>query len=119
MAHPVRILLISCLAVSTLIALGMPVWNEDLFVAFCSGRDTLNGYLGRPHTWSFTLGYPVLVDQAWLSHLAHYVSYRLVGELGPVLVKSLLFVACMFIIYFSCLGIGGTKGGQVPNFGKQ
>ncbi|MFH0823141.1 MAG: hypothetical protein V2B18_10360 [Pseudomonadota bacterium] len=84
---------------SLLIALGMRFINEDLFVAFCAGRDVLEGKLGEPDTWSFVSGGIVWVNQAWLSHLALFLSYKWLGSPGPVLVKTALLLFCTALLY--------------------
>jgi hypothetical protein len=80
----------------------MPFANEDLFLALCSGRDTMNGHLASPDQWSFTLQGKVWVDQSWLSHLAYYVAFLNFEYLGPVLIKGLLLAACVVLLYMRC-----------------
>lgn len=84
----------------------MRVFNEDLFLAFCSGRDTFKGLLGRPDQWSFTTGGTIWVDQSWLSHAVYYLSYLALAEWGPVLIKVGLLVGCLTVLYFRCRALG-------------
>ncbi len=97
-----RLLLAAGLVISMLIAWGMRFLNEDLYVALCSGRDTLHGLLGTPNQWSFNTGDEVWVDQAWLSHLTYYLSYLAMGDAGPVLLKGLLLGSCLWMLYGHC-----------------
>jgi len=90
------------LVFSIFVAWGMPFPNEDLFLAFCAGRDTLAGHLAGADTWSFTIPGKVWIDQSWLSHLAYYLSYIGLGDLGPVLLKGVLLVGCLFLLYLRC-----------------
>lgn len=98
----VRSLLFVALAISFLIAVGMRFGNEDLFLAFSAGRDTLGGFLAQPDRWSFNTAGKIWIDQSWLSHLTFYVSYLFAGELGPVLLKALLLAGCLVVCYLWC-----------------
>ncbi|MFC1834929.1 hypothetical protein ACFL2Q_09365 [Thermodesulfobacteriota bacterium] len=100
--HAVSILLILTLGISVLVACGTPLGNEDLYVGFCSGRDTLAGKLGEPNDWAFTTEGKVWVDQSWLSHLIYYVTFLALGEAGPVLTKVFLLLACLATLFFRC-----------------
>jgi hypothetical protein len=84
----------------------MHVFNEDLFLAFCSGRDTFSGLMGRPDQWSFTTGGMVWVDQSWLSHAIYYLSYLALDEWGPVLIKAGLLIGCLTVLYYRCRALG-------------
>jgi len=103
------ILLCVTLAISVLVAMGMPFDNEDLLLALCAGRDTWNGLLGSPDRWSFVTEGRVWVDQSWLSHLIFYLSYVLMGALGPILVKGCLLAGSLVILYHQCRGLGASK----------
>ncbi|MEW6347706.1 MAG: hypothetical protein AB1646_01475 [Thermodesulfobacteriota bacterium] len=103
------LLLTMGLVISVLIAWGMRFLNEDLYVAFLSGRDTLHGLLGTPDQWSFNTGGAVWVDQAWLSHLTYYLSYLAVGAAGPVLLKGLLLGLCLWLLYGHCTRNGRSS----------
>ena len=105
----IRLFLFLGLVISILIAWGMRFLNEDLYVAFCTGRDTVNGLTGKPDLWSFNTGGTVWVDQSWLSHLIYYLSYRFLGELGPVLLKGALLILCLVMIYLHCRGRGRSE----------
>ena len=98
----IRVSLFSCLGISFLIALGMRFLNEDFLVALCSGRDTLAGLLGNPDQWSFTMPGKIWVDQSWLTHLIYYLSYSMLDDLGPVLLKGLLLTFCLVVLYLRC-----------------
>jgi hypothetical protein len=102
----IRASLFSCLGISFLIALGMRFLNEDLLVALCSGRDTLAGLLGKPDQWSFTMPGKIWVDQSWLTHLIYYLSYSMLEELGPVLLKGLLLALCLVVLCLRCRSLG-------------
>ena len=80
--------------------------NEDLLVALCSGRDTLAGLLGKPDQWSFTMPGKIWVDQSWLTHLIYYLSYSMLDDLGPVLLKGLLLTLCLVVLYLRCRSLG-------------
>jgi hypothetical protein len=80
--------------------------NEDLFVALCSGRATVNGLIGKPDRWSFTMPGKIWVDQSWFSHLIYYLSYSMLHDLGPVLLKGLLLALCLIILYLRCRSLG-------------
>ena len=83
--------------------------GEDLFVALCAGRDVIVGNVGQPDTWSFTTAGAVWVNQGWLSHLIYFLSYASLEDLGPVLLKGLLLVACLVMLYFRCRGLGVSR----------
>ncbi len=104
-----RLLLLAGCVISILMAWGMRFFNEDLYVALCAGRDTVNGLLGKPDQWSFNTGGQVWVDQSWLSHLVYYLSYRASGELGPVLLKGILLILCVCILYGHCRSRGCAR----------
>lgn len=80
--------------------------NEDLFVALCSGRNTMAGLLTKPDQWSFTMPGKIWVDQSWLTHLIYYLSYSMMDDLGPVLLKALLLTLCLMVLYLQCRGRG-------------
>jgi hypothetical protein len=101
-----RASLFSCLVLSFLIALGMRFLNEDLLVALCSGRDTLAGLLGKPDQWSFAMPGKIWVDQSWLTHLIYYLSYSMLDDLGPVLLKGLLLTLCLAVLFLRCRSLG-------------
>ena len=106
MKYWIRTSLVSCLGISFLIALGMRFLNEDLLVALCSGQDTLAGLLGKPDQWSFTMPGKIWVDQSWLTHLIYYLSYSMLEDLGPVLLKGLLLTLCLVVLYLRCRSQG-------------
>ncbi|MEW6533885.1 MAG: hypothetical protein AB1473_23855 [Thermodesulfobacteriota bacterium] len=80
--------------------------NSDLFLGLAAGRDVLAGRLASPDQWSFTAPGLIWVDQSWLSHTAFYVSYRIVGDAGPVLLKALLLLGCAAIVFVRCRRLG-------------
>jgi hypothetical protein len=80
--------------------------NEDLLVALCSGRNTMAGLLGKPDLWSFTMPGKIWVDQSWFSHLVYYLSYLMLDDLGPVLLKGLLLILCLIVLYLQCRRLG-------------
>jgi hypothetical protein len=98
--------LIIALMIATLRAIGTRYFNEDLFLGFCSGRDTLNGLMGKPDVWSFNAGGRVWVDNSWLSYLVYYMTYMELGDIGPVLVKTLLLIATLAVVYFRSIRLG-------------
>ncbi len=103
------VLLCVALGISVLIAVGMPFKNEDLLLALCAGRDSWNGSLASPDRWSFITEGHVWVDQSWLAHLIFYLSYMLMGALGPILVKGCLLAGSLLIIYYQCRAFRVTK----------
>ena len=104
-----RLLLCIGLAISVLIAWGMRFLRTNMCLGLCAGRDTVNGLLGKPDLWSFNTRGTVWVDQSWLSHLVYYLSYRALGELGPVLLKGVLLILCVIVLYAHCRGQGWSK----------
>jgi len=105
-----RVLLSLCLFVAGLIAIGVPFPNEDLFLAFCSGRDVLSGNLAAPDKWSFTMHGKVWIDQSWLSHLIYYYSFLNLAYLGPVLLKVILLAASLELLYLRCRSLSISPG---------
>lgn len=102
----VRILLLGSLCVAAATAGTLPFMNEDLFLGLASGRATLNGSLGLPDQWSFTMRGRVWVDQSWLSHLIYYLSYLILEDLGPVLTKAALLIASLALLFVQCRSLG-------------
>src|SRR5208337_347539 len=102
----IRASLFSCLGIAFLIAVGMRFLNEDLFVALCSGRNTMAGLLAKPDQWSFTMPGKIWVDQSWLTHLIYYLSYSMLDDFGPVLLKALLLTLCLIVLHLQCRGRG-------------
>ncbi len=82
--------------------------NEDLFLSLAAGRDIVHGHLTSPEFRSFTAEGIVWVNQAWLSHLLYFVSFRALGPLGPVLIKGLLLVGCLWLVFVRCRAMGVT-----------
>lgn len=101
------------LAVSFLIALGIPFPNEDLFLAFCAGRDTVHGLLGEPNQWSYTIPANVWVDQSWLAHLLLYLSYVEIGDTGPLLVKGVLVASTLLLVFLRCRAMGASTNASL------
>lgn len=97
-----RVLFGVALLFSVLIAFGMRFLNEDLFVALVAGRDIIEGRPAHPDTWSFMTGGKVWVNQGWLSHFLFYLSYKLLQDLGPVLLKGLLLLTTLALLYRKC-----------------
>jgi hypothetical protein len=87
------------LAVSFLIAAGMTVAGEDIFVALCAGRDVLSWIVGEPDYWSFATEGKVWVNQSWLSGLVLCLSYIGLEESGLVLVRLLLLFGCVVTVF--------------------
>jgi hypothetical protein len=104
-----RGLLALSLLFSAMIAVGMGFYNEDLYVAFCAGRDILEGRLGLPDTWSFTTGGEVWMDPGPLSNLLFYRSYLFWNDLGPVLIQVILLAACIALMYSRCRRLGASR----------
>jgi hypothetical protein len=98
----IRITLLLITVISAVIALGIPKMNQDLYMAFCSGRDILKGSLDGPNDWSFMAHGQVWVDQAWLPHVIFYLSYLGMGTLGPVLIHALLLLTTLSLTYGQC-----------------
>lgn len=105
-----HVLLFLGLAVSFLIAWGMPHVNEDLFVALRNGSAAWHGKLTAPDDTSFTREGKVFVNKAWLSNIVLYLSYRSAHELGPVLLKGLLLAGCLVLLFFRCAALGISRG---------
>lgn len=103
-------LLLIGVIISGLIALRMPFPNEDLFLAFSSGRDVLSGNLAEPDKWSFTMSGKVWIDQSWLSHLIYYFSFLKLSYLGPVLLKGLLLAISLGLLYLRCRSLSVSPG---------
>ncbi len=104
------VLLFLGLAVSFLIAWGMPHVNEDLFVALRNGSAAWHGKLTAPDDTSFTRAGQIFVNKAWLSNIVLYLSYQSARALGPVLMKGLLFAGCLVLLFFRCSALGITRG---------
>ena len=64
------------------------------------------GLLTKPDQWSFTMPGKIWVDQSWLTHLIYYLSYSMMDDLGPVLLKALLLTLCLIVLYLQCRGRG-------------
>jgi len=101
-------LVVSCLSV-----LGLPFPNEDLFVAFCSGRDAVRGLLGEPNRWSYAIPTSVWVDQSWLAHLLFYVSYVEIGAVGPIVIKGGLVAAVLVSTFIQCVALGAGRKASI------
>jgi hypothetical protein len=74
------------------------IWAEprpigDLFMALASGRDVVQGKLGKPDDWAFTTQGRVSVNQDWGSHLLHYGVYQATGPEGLLMLKALMIAA--------------------------
>jgi hypothetical protein len=82
--------------------------NEDLFLSLAAGRDIVQGHLTSPEFRSFTAEGIVWVNQAWLSHLLYYLSFKAFGPLGPVLIKGLLLLGCLWLVFVRCRALGVT-----------
>lgn len=106
MKYPTGAILFLSMAISAIVAVGTWSFNEDLYVALCAGRDVLAGNLDRPDRWSFTTEGKVWVNQAWLSGLIYYGSYHLFHDLGPILLKAGLLIACLVILFARCRRLG-------------
>ncbi len=103
-----RLSMLISVVISFLLAAGSRSKNGDLFMGLCSGRDTLNGLLAYPDTWSYLTDGQVWIDQSWLSHLVYYLSYLGLGEWGPVLVKAVVLAVCMGVAYYRCRALGAS-----------
>lgn len=106
MRYPTGAILFLCTVIAVFIAVGTWSFNEDLYVALCAGRDVSAGKLGEPDQWSFTTEGKVWVNQAWLSGLLYYISYRSLNDLGPILIKGLLLLTCLVVIFARCRRLG-------------
>ena len=85
-------LLIAILCVTVVWATPRPI--GDLFVAFAVGRDVMDGKLGKPDDWAFTVPADrVCFNQNWGTHLVHYLTYMHTGETGLLVLKFLLVAA--------------------------
>ncbi|MBI5248589.1 MAG: hypothetical protein HY912_03770 [Desulfomonile tiedjei] len=100
------VLLCLALLVAALMGIGTRHINDDLYLGFCSGRDTLNGLLGKPDTWSFNTNDEIYVECSWFSYLLYYLAYLKLGHLGPVLIKTVLLSVCLAVLYFRCICLG-------------
>lgn len=98
------------LALSFLVAWGMPHVNEDLFMALRYGSTAWHGQLTAPDDSSFTREVKIFVNRSWLSNIVLYLSYQSARELGPVLMKGLLFAGCPVLLFFRCSSLGVTRG---------
>jgi len=85
-----------------LTAWASPRMNEDLFLGLCLGREVAHGTFLDPNSWSFVLPPQVFVDRAWFSHFLYYLSYTLLGSLGPVSLKAILLGCYAAVIYYRC-----------------
>ncbi|HMK35057.1 MAG TPA: hypothetical protein VK463_08325 [Desulfomonilaceae bacterium] len=108
MYSAVRKFLALSLAAAWLMAWGNRSLNEDLFLAFCAGRDTVAGLVAQPDRWSFTTNGAIWIDQSWLSHVIYYLAYLKLAELGPVLVQGVLLAGCVAILVVRCMALGAS-----------
>ncbi len=104
-----EILLTAAVVLSVVIVWGNWNANEDLPIALCAGRDAFHGMIGQPNYWSYTCQGKVWVNQSWLSGLFFYLSHLALGELGPVLIKGFVPIACLPILYFRCRRIDVSR----------
>jgi hypothetical protein len=111
--HPAMRSLSTLLLLISLILVLATAWggrhlNEDLYPALCAGRDAVQGRLAEPDQWAFTTHGKVWVNQAWLSGLVYYLSYRGLNEWGPLLVKGALLIACFPLLFYRCRLLGAS-----------
>lgn len=106
MKYPTGAILFLSVLIAAAIAVGTWSFNEDLYVALCAGRDVAAGKPAQPDHWSFTTDGKVWVNQAWLSGLFYYVSYRGLHDLGPILLKAILLLSCLVVLFVRCRGLG-------------
>lgn len=76
----------------------LPTWAasmgaSDLFMSLAGGRDVMDGKIGQPDDWSFTTGGRVWINQNWLSHLLMFLTWRVGGQTGLLVLKAVLLVA--------------------------
>lgn len=103
MGHGLRWSWQDLLALLLLIVAASLAWSKrigggDTFVSLAAGRDTLAGKTGLPDEWSFTTENRVWLNQNWGSHTAYYVSWWLMGDTGPVVVKWLVVFGTMLLM---------------------
>ena len=103
-----RVILILSVSMAAAIALTTRYVNEDLFGGLAAGRDICQGLLTAADHWSFTAAGLEWINQAWLSHLLFYLSYDRLGPLGPLLIKVVLFVACLAIVLVRCRSLAAS-----------
>jgi hypothetical protein len=108
-----RIGLFVILLLSLAVPLGMKCANEDLFIAMAAGRDVLNGFMGLPDTWSFASSGQIWVNQAWLSGLLFYESYKLLNAWGPFLIKGALIAGITLMLFVRCLWLGAKPAAAI------
>ncbi len=106
MRYPTGAILFLSATIAAVIAIGTWSFNEDLYVALCAGRDVVAGKLAQPDHWSFTTDGKVWVNQAWLSGLFYYISYRWLHDFGPILLKAILLLSCLVVLFIRCRGLG-------------
>jgi len=68
------------LAACTLLAWSGRTPNSDLFMALSSGRDVVDGKLGKPDDWSYLTSGRVWINQSWLSGWALYRVWQWGGD---------------------------------------
>jgi hypothetical protein len=101
-----RLLLAILVAEALVMAFFNLAENSDLFLGLAAGREILAGRLASPDQWSFTAPGLIWVDQSWFSHTLFYVSYKLMGFAGPVLLKALLLLGCAAVVFVRCRRLG-------------
>ncbi len=84
--------------VSASVAWSKRIGGGDTFVSLAAGRDALAGKIGLPDEWSFTTEGRIWLNQNWGSHTTYYVSHRLLGDTGPVLIKWLVIFGMMLLM---------------------
>ncbi len=97
------------LIIAASIAWSKRIGGGDTFVSLAAGRDTLAGKMGLPDEWSFTTENRVWLDQNWGSHTTYYVSYRLLGDAGPVIVKWLVIFGTMLLMVRAATARGANR----------
>ncbi len=99
-------MLVASVVMAALIGTTTRYVNEDLFLAFAAGREILRGNIVLQDPWSFTAEGQVWVNQAWLSHLVLFLSYDILGPVGPVTVKVVLLAGCLWLVFLRCRSLG-------------
>ncbi|MBN1343904.1 MAG: hypothetical protein JXQ73_14565 [Phycisphaerae bacterium] len=103
------LLFLLLLIVSASIACSSRIGGGDTFVSLAAGRDVLAGKIGVPDDWSFTTQGRPWLNQNWGAHTAYYVSYWLVGDVGPVAIKWLVIFATMLLMVQAATERGGDR----------
>ncbi|MBZ5588368.1 MAG: hypothetical protein LAO05_07385 [Acidobacteriia bacterium] len=90
--------LATALTAAVLLLVLVTVWatprvSGDTFMSLAGGRDVLDGKLGKPDEWSFTTSGRVWPHQNWGFDALAYVSTRVAGERGLLVLKALLLLA--------------------------